>query len=93
MRISSPPFLHACYYGTDIDDDTKLIANNHSVEEIARIINVDSLGYLAYEDVVQLAEKGGEFCTACFDGKYPVEPPKYRQKSRYNEYLPENALD
>ena len=56
MRVSAPPFVAACYYGTDIDDPSKLIANNHSVEEIAKIIGVDSLGYLSLQDVVKLAD-------------------------------------
>ena len=47
MRISAPPFLAACYYGTDIDDPEKLIANHHTVEEIAAQIGADSLGYLS----------------------------------------------
>mgnify|MGYP000802881354 FL=1 len=76
MRVSAPPFVSECYYGTDIDDKNKLIANHHSVEEIAKIIGVDSLGYLSIEDVVKLADntKGG-FCTACFTGDYPVPIP------------------
>ena len=67
MRVSAPPFVAACYYGTDIDDPSKLIANNHSVEEIAKIIGVDSLGYLSLQDVVKLADNTQcGFCTACF---------------------------
>ena len=49
MRVSAPPFVSECYYGTDIDDKNKLIANHHTVEEIAEIIGVDSLGYLSLE--------------------------------------------
>ena len=71
MRVSAPPFVAACYYGTDIDDPSKLIANNHSVEEIAKIIGVDSLGYLSLQDVVKLADNTQcGFCTACFGGGY-----------------------
>ncbi len=57
MRVSAPPFVSACYYGTDIDDQDKLIANNHSVEEIAKIIGVDSLGYLS---IAGRGEAGGQ---------------------------------
>ena len=84
MRVSAPPFVSECYYGTDIDDNNKLIANHHSVEEIAKIIGVDSLGYLSIEDVVKLADntKGG-FCTACFGGGYPTAIPQEGGKDRF----------
>ena len=84
MRVSAPTFVSECYYGTDIDDKNKLIANHHSVEEIAKIIGVDSLGYLSIEDVVKLADntKGG-FCTACFGGGYPTAIPQEGGKDRF----------
>ena len=84
MRVSAPPFVSECYYGTDIDDKDKLIATHHSVEEIAKIIGVDSLGYLSIEDVVKLADntKGG-FCTACFGGGYPTAIPQEGGKDRF----------
>lgn len=76
MRISAPPFVDACYYGTDIDDRNKLIANSHSVEEIAALIGADSLGYLSLADVVKLADQTHSgFCTACFGGGYPTDIP------------------
>ena len=84
MRVSAPPFVAACYYGTDIDDPAKLIANNHTVEEIAQLIGVDSLGYLSLEDVVKLADNTqGGFCTACFGGGYPTSVPKDGGKDRF----------
>ena len=78
LRSSAPAFLNPCYYGTDIDSKDALIANNHTVEEIAKIVGADSLGYLPAEDVTKLCEGGscGGFCTACFDGNYPTEGPK-----------------
>ena len=78
LRSSAPAFLNPCYYGTDIDSKDALIANNHTVEEIAKIVGADSLGYLPAEDVTKLCEDGmcGGFCTACFDGNYPTEAPK-----------------
>ncbi len=91
MRVSAPPFVSACYYGTDIDDPSKLIANNHSVEEIARIIGVDSLGYLSLRDVVKLADNTpGGFCTACFGGGYPTAIPKNGGKDRFECKISEN---
>lgn len=77
MRVSAPPFIAACYYGTDIDDPKKLIANNHSIGEIAKLIGADSLGYLSLEDAVKLADNTeGGFCTACFGGGYPTGVPR-----------------
>ena len=74
MRISSPAFLNPCYYGTDIDSRDKLIACHHTVDEIAKIIGVDSLGYLSVENVYKIAgEKCDGYCAACFNGEYPTE--------------------
>lgn len=77
LRSSAPPFLNPCYYGTDIDSKEALIACHHTVDEIAKIVGADSLGYLLLEDVEKIAEGStcGGFCTACFDGKYPTEAP------------------
>ena len=74
MRISSPPFLHPCYYGTDVDSDKGLIATSHTVEEICDIIGADSLGYLSVEDALHLVpgRSPDTFCAACFKGDYPV---------------------
>ncbi|MBE7089186.1 MAG: amidophosphoribosyltransferase [Clostridiales bacterium] len=85
MRVSSPPFLNPCYYGTDIPSRECLIACNHSIEEIRDIIGVDSLGYLEYEDVKKIATGDGckGFCTACFDGQYPTEIPDRTLKNRF----------
>ena len=75
FRISSPPFLHPCYYGTDIDSEEHLIASKHSIPEIARLIGADSLGFLPIEELNALCKKGG-FCSACFCGEYPTAVPK-----------------
>ena len=88
MRVSAPPFISECYYGTDIDDSEKLIANHHTVEEIAGIIGVDSLGYLSVADVVRLAgDKPGGFCTACFGGGYPTAIPSAGEKDRFENKI------
>ena len=83
LRSSAPAFLNPCYYGTDIDSKDALIANNHTVEEIAKIAGADTLGYLPCEDVTKICEgstcKG--YCTACFDGKYPsLTPAEYKKQ-------------
>ena len=88
MRVSAPPFISECYYGTDIDDAEKLIANHHTVEEIAGIIGVDSLGYLCVEDVVRLAgDHIDGFCTACFGGGYPTAIPSAGEKDRFENKI------
>lgn len=88
MRISAPPFLHPCYYGTDIDSEEHLIANKHSVEEIAKLIGADSLGYLPVEKLETLTGNC-EYCSACFDGDYPTEIPKDTGKNRFEQKLSE----
>lgn len=91
MRISAPPFLNPCYYGTDIDSRETLIACHHSIDEIAGIIGADSLAYLRLEDVTALAgcpEKG--YCTACFSGEYPTKVPENGAKNRFDEKISKN---
>lgn len=88
MRISAPPFLHPCYYGTDIDSRENLIACKHSVEEIAEIIGADSLGYLPVSELGSLIGNN-EYCSACFDGDYPTEIPKDTRKNRFEQKLSE----
>lgn len=82
MRVSSPPFLNPCYYGTDVDSKERLIANNHTIDEIREIIGVDSLGYLGIDDAKVIADKSHckGFCTACFDGEYHGGVPSYTLK-------------
>ena len=85
MRVTAPPFTNPCYYGTDIDSKENLIACSHSLDEIVRVIGVDSLGYLSVDYARRLA--GGEnrgFCLACFDGNYPTEVPKEKAKSKFD---------
>lgn len=74
VRISSPPFLWPCYFGTDVPAKDQLIAHNRTVDEIRGIIGADSLGYL---DIGRLKEMAGglNICTGCFNGNYPMEPP------------------
>ena len=86
MRISAPPFLHPCYYGTDIDSRDHLIACHHSVEEIAEIIGVDSLGYLPLENLKDLCGNS-DYCCACFSGLYPTAIPEDTRKDQFEEKL------
>lgn len=86
MRISSPPFLHPCYYGTDIDSEDHLIACKHTVSEISDMIGADSLGYLPVDKLYSLIENDG-FCSACFFGEYPTTVPTDTRKDRFEQKL------
>ena len=86
MRISSPPFLNPCYYGTDIDTKDHLIACKHSIPEIAKIIGADTLGYLPASELGALAGCGS-YCSACFDGNYPTEISADTGRGRFEQRL------
>lgn len=90
MRISAPPFLHPCYYGTDIDSEENLIACQHSMEEIGEMIGVDSLGYLPLERLNQLVDSV-DYCAACFNGEYPTAIPTDLRKDRFERKLCEKT--
>ena len=73
MRISSPPVTHPCFYGIDTDTQDQLIASRLTLEEIKNHLKVDSLAYLSKEGMVEAAKaESGNFCSACFDGNYPI---------------------
>ena len=74
VRVSSPPFLWSCYFGTDIPQREQLIAYNRRIDDICKIIGADSLGYLGIDRLGGLV-KGKKICTGCFNGVYPIEPP------------------
>ena len=86
VRISSPPFLHPCYYGTDIDSEEHLIACKYSIPEICTLIGADSLGYLPVESLCALTGTHG-FCSACFNGDYPTKIPTDTRKDRFEQRL------
>ena len=91
VRVSAPPFIAPCYYGTDIDSKEHLIACRHNAEEIAQIIGADSLGFLGIDGAKKMA-CGGEgrgYCTACFDEEYPTEVPVAMDKNRFERRLSE----
>lgn len=86
VMISSPPFLHPCYYGTDVDSEDDLIAAHHNIEDIRQLIGADSLGYLCIEDLRKIY--GGDcFCDACFSGNYPTEIPRNTFKNKFETYI------
>ena len=74
MRVSCPPTLSPCFYGIDTPTKKELIASSHTVEEICKYIEADSLGYLSLPGLIRsLDGKGSEFCTACYTGQYPID--------------------
>ena len=74
VRISSPPFLYPCFFGTDVPSNKQLIASAHSTEEIRDMIGADSLGYMPVEELQSMV---GDLpiCTGCFTNQYPMETP------------------
>ena len=73
LRISSPPILHSCFYGIDTPNKEELIAHSHSLEETRKYLGADSLEYLSIKKMLEVLQNGkNKFCSACFDGNYPV---------------------
>ena len=91
MRVTAPPFLYPCYYGTDIDSQENLIACHHSIPEICQMIGADSLGYLPVGHLHCLTGHD-HYCSACFCGSYPTAVPRENSKSRFEQRLSENKL-
>ncbi|RLD12186.1 MAG: amidophosphoribosyltransferase [Chlamydiae bacterium] len=83
VRISCPPTKCPCFYGVDFPTSERLIAANHSVEEITAFLDADSLGYLSMNGMLK-ACGGKDFCMACYDGNYPVP---------FEEQVVKNALE
>jgi len=80
VRISSPPFLYPCYFGTDVPRGDQLIARNNTVEQIRKMIDADTLGYLSIDRLSDLMEGDTGYCDACFTGNYPVLPPSGQEE-------------
>ncbi len=76
LRISSPPYRWPCFYGMDTGDRSTLLATNRSVEDIAAVLNVDSLVYLELDNLIEATGADADtFCTACLSGNYPTQIP------------------
>lgn len=86
MRISAPPFLYPCYYGTDIDSQDHLIACHHTIPEIAELMGADSLGYLPVSELGNMIGNC-DYCSACFNGEYPTAIPADTRKDRFEQKL------
>ncbi|SFQ97217.1 amidophosphoribosyltransferase [Desulfoscipio geothermicus] len=85
MCLSSPPIAHSCYYGIDTSNEEELIAARMPLDEIRRLINADGLYYLSLEGLLNIFGSARDnFCTACFDGRYPVEVVKTKEAGKYS---------
>lgn len=84
VRVSAPPFLYECYFGTDIPSRDQLIAYNRTVEEVCEAIGADSLGYLELERLSQMVDNL-PICKGCFTGKYPMDPPSKDIRGEHDE--------
>lgn len=88
FRVSSPPFKHACYFGTDVDSQEHLIACKYdNVADIAKEIGVDSLAYLSINAAHKLAQTDCDFCDGCFTGNYPIPAPTQIFKNKFDEKI------
>jgi len=73
VLVSCPPHMNPCVYGIDFPDRSKLMAANHTNEEIRKYLNADSLNYLSQDGMVKATNLPRDsFCMACYDGNYPV---------------------
>jgi amidophosphoribosyltransferase len=75
MRISSPPTSYPCFYGIDTPTRQELIASTHSIEEIRKYITADTIGYISMDGIQKVVPHRMNYCSACFDGEYPVPFP------------------
>jgi amidophosphoribosyltransferase len=81
LRVSCPPIRHPCYYGIDFSSKGELIAANHSVEDIAEFIDLDSLHYLSVDGLLEAMDQNTNYCLACFEGDYPIHAGANCQKA------------
>lgn len=84
MRVSSPPFLWPCYFGTDVPARDQLIAYNRTIPEIGAMIGTDSLDYLRVERLEEIVNGLG-ICKGCFTGVYPMNPPEEDIRGEFEE--------
>jgi amidophosphoribosyltransferase len=84
VRITAPPYRYPCFFGVDTANQSELIAAQHSVEEIREHIGADSLGYLSLKGLVNaIGLRKDNFCSACLDGKYPIDIPNEAKLSKF----------
>ncbi|MCI9366549.1 MAG: amidophosphoribosyltransferase [Clostridia bacterium] len=87
LRIASPAFIDACYFGTDIDSKENLVTYNRTIDDIRKMVNADSLEYLNIDSLKEITKECNisNLCNGCFTGKYPIEVPKEIKKNTFEE--------
>lgn len=94
VRISAPPTRFPCFYGIDIPTRSELIASSHSIEEIRKYLRVDSIEYMTVESLLAAIDRPElRFCTACFDGNYPVEFEHSEDESKQKYLFEDMAMN
>jgi len=83
IRISAPPTKYPCHYGIDIPTHNELIASTNTLEEIRKHLDVDSIHYLTTDTLLQSVDGTKQYCTACFDGNYPVDFEESDDNQKY----------
>jgi amidophosphoribosyltransferase len=76
FRISCPPTISPCFYGVDTPQRSELIAATHTLEEIRKYLQADSVGYLSLEGMMQAVGERAGYCSSCYTGHYPIEFPR-----------------
>ena len=78
MRVSCPPHRFGCYFGIDFPERSRLAAYERTVDQVCDMLGLDSLGYLSLDGMLSCvsAHAPEDYCTACFSGRYPVDPPE-----------------
>jgi amidophosphoribosyltransferase len=90
LRVSCPPIISPCYYGVDFQSKGELVASEKSIAEMAKLMEVDSLGFLSVEGMLStLKNPPTSYCTACWTGRYPVRIPEGLTKKSCGESSPE----
>ena len=93
FRVSSPPIGWSCYYGIDTPNRSELIASSHTVEQIRKYLNVDTLGYLSMEGLRACVEKPDDHCYACFSGEYSVRFGAEMDKLAFERGITSHTLE
>jgi amidophosphoribosyltransferase len=89
VRITAPPIVYPCFYGIDMADQDQLVAAQHSVEQIRKLIGATSLGYISIDGLCRATGLNrNQFCLACFSGDYPIAIPDKVRMSKFALELP-----
>ncbi len=80
FRVSCPPIKFPCFYGIDFPSPHELVANKHNVENLSKVLGLDSLHYLSLDGLKNCVSNPDDYCCACFDGNYPTAIPEMTDK-------------